>query len=162
MYNFHARLDGELTCRHWLSAPEGCKNTQCRYSHTITGGMAPPSIFACYAYNNGVCHLAKDECLFTHAITDPGSQYIQIRREFSLLMGTWLRLIHFIDLDLSLSDVPIAEAAANAGFDCGNWAKLKSLIDAVRAVNAPVSYPDRWNGKANSIEGTYLIDTLVD
>lgn len=45
-------------------------------------------------------------------------------------------------------DIPIAEAAARAGFDCSNWPGLKNLISAVRAVNAPVSYPDRWTGPA--------------
>ncbi len=68
--------------------------------------------------------------------------------------------MRFIDPDLSLRDVPIAEAAAKAGFDCGNWTKLKSLIDAVRAVNAPVTYPDRWTGKTHHIRGTSLVDTL--
>ena len=49
---------------------------------------------------------------------------------------------------MSPEDVPIAEAAANAGFDCSNWPKLYDLIKAVRAVNAPASYPDRWSGPA--------------
>jgi len=83
MYNFQARRDGELTCRHWLSAPEGCKNTQCKYSHTITGVMAPPSMFACHAYNNGGCSLTEDECLFTHAITSHATKYLNMHREFS-------------------------------------------------------------------------------
>ncbi len=73
----------------------------------------------------------------------------------------WSELILSIDPDLALRDIPIAEAAAKAGFDCGNWAKLKGLITAVRAVNAPTSYPDRWNGKAQFMRTTSLIYPFV-
>ena len=59
-----------------------------------------------------------------------------------------MQLTQHTDPELSSRDTPIAEAAAKAGFDCSNWGKLKRLIDAVRAVNAAVSYPDRWTGPA--------------
>ncbi|KAF6235332.1 hypothetical protein HO173_006528 [Letharia columbiana] len=88
-------------------------------------------MFACYAFNNGGCPLSQDQCLSAHLVTGPGNQYLQIRHS-----------------NLKLSDAPIAEAAARAGFDCSNWPKLKGLIDAVRAVDTPVSYPDRWTGPA--------------
>lgn len=73
----------------------------------------------------------------------------------------WYNLILLIDPDLSLGDVPIAEAAAKAGFDCSYWPKLKSLIDAVRAVNATVSYPDRWNGRARSRKSMIVLGAVV-
>ena len=84
MYAFNSRREGNLTCRHWLLDPAGCRNNQCRYSHTITGAMSPPSMFACYAYNNGGCRLTQDQCLFAHLISGPESQYLQIRRESCL------------------------------------------------------------------------------
>ena len=47
---------------------------------------------------------------------------------------------------MSTKDLHIAEAAAQAGFDCSSWAKLKRLLDAVHSATAPVTYPDRWTG----------------
>ena len=43
-------------------------------------------------------------------------------------------------------DLHIAEAAAQAGFDCSSWAKLKRLLNAIHNATAPVRYPDRWTG----------------
>ena len=79
--SFQSRTEASLTCRHWLLDPSGCLNHQCRYSHMITGALSPPSMFACYAYNNGGCLLPQDQCLFAHLTTGPGNQYLQIRRE---------------------------------------------------------------------------------
>ncbi len=47
---------------------------------------------------------------------------------------------------MSTKDLHIVEAAAQAGFDCSSWAKLKRLLDAVHSATAPVTYPDRWTG----------------
>ena len=47
---------------------------------------------------------------------------------------------------MSTKDLHIAEAAAQAGFDCSSWAKLKRLLNAIRSATAPVTYPDRWTG----------------
>ncbi|KAL2042467.1 hypothetical protein N7G274_004960 [Stereocaulon virgatum] len=58
------------------------------------------------------------------------------------------QLIQLAAPELSPRDTPIAEAAAKAGFDCSDWTKLQRLVEAVRAVDAPVSYPDRWTGPA--------------
>ena len=43
-------------------------------------------------------------------------------------------------------DLHIAEAAAQAGFDCSSWANLKRLLIAIHSATAPVKYPDRWTG----------------
>ena len=43
-------------------------------------------------------------------------------------------------------DLHIAEAAAQAGFDCSSWPKLKRLLNAIHSATAPVRYPDRWTG----------------
>lgn len=43
-------------------------------------------------------------------------------------------------------DLHIAEAAAQAGFDCSSWANLKRLLNAIHSATAPVRYPDRWTG----------------
>lgn len=85
IFTFQSRAEASLTCRHWLLDPSGCLNHQCRYSHTITGALSPPSIFACYAYNNGGCLLPQDQCLFAHLVTGPGNQYLQIRRKEAFL-----------------------------------------------------------------------------
>ena len=47
---------------------------------------------------------------------------------------------------MSTKDLHIAEAAAQAGFDCSCWANLKRLLNAVHSATAPVTYPDRWTG----------------
>lgn len=47
---------------------------------------------------------------------------------------------------MSTKDLHIAEAAAQAGFDCSSWAKLKRLLNAIHNATAPVTYPDRWTG----------------
>ena len=47
---------------------------------------------------------------------------------------------------MSTRDLHIAEAAAQAGFDCSSWAKLKRLLNAIHSATAPVKYPDRWTG----------------
>ncbi|CAD6578528.1 MAG: hypothetical protein ASARMPREDX12_008881 [Alectoria sarmentosa] len=88
-------------------------------------------MFACYAFNNEGCPNSQDQCLFAHLLAGPGNQYLQIRHP-----------------ELMPSDALIAEAAARAGFDCSNWPKLKGLINAVRAIDKPTSYPDRWTGPA--------------
>jgi len=124
--------------------------------------MAPLSVFACYAYKNGGCRLSEDACRFPHAISDPSSQYLQRRRKLSQLATDETELIGILDRDLAPEDVPIAEAAAKAGFDCSNWLKLKGLINAVRAVKAPVTYPDRWNGKPHSLKIISLLGTFFD
>ncbi|KAL9098752.1 MAG: hypothetical protein Q9163_005645 [Psora crenata] len=46
-------------------------------------------------------------------------------------------------------DAPIANAAAEAGFDCSDWHKLEGLINAVKAAVFPVTYPDRYRGAAS-------------
>ena len=43
-------------------------------------------------------------------------------------------------------DLHIAEAAAQAGFDCSSWPNLKRLLNAIHSATAPVTYPDRWTG----------------
>ena len=66
------------------------------------------------------------------------------------------------DPQLAREDVPIAEAARGAGFDCSQWPKLANLIDAVKIAAFPRRrpppyrsfrpppryrssiYPDRW------------------
>ncbi|KAM0798003.1 hypothetical protein BDR22DRAFT_974917 [Usnea florida] len=131
-------VKASMTCRHWLLDPAGCLDNQCSYSHTITSLLSPPSMFLCYAFNNGGCPRSQDQCLFTHLISGPYNRYLQIRHP-----------------EMMPSDAPIAEAAARAGFDCSNWSKLKSLIDAVRNANKPVSYPDRWTGPAAFQSDTY-------
>lgn len=124
MYNFHARRDGELTCRNWLSGPEGCTNPRCSYSHTITGAMAPPSIFACYAYNNGGCQFSEDECLFTHEISDPRSQYLQIRRESRqpTTNMSWAHSVH--------RPRPSSQRRPYCGGRCKRWLRLQQLAKA--------------------------------
>ncbi|CAF9913115.1 MAG: hypothetical protein ALECFALPRED_008638 [Alectoria fallacina] len=132
------RAEASLTCRHWLLDPAGCVHRQCKYSHSITGTLSPPSMFACYAFNNEGCPKPQDQCLFAHLLAGPGNQYLQIRHP-----------------ELRPSDAPIAEAAARAGFDCSKWSKLKGLINAVRAIDKPISYPDRWTGPAAFTSGIY-------
>lgn len=70
-----------------------------------------------------------------------------------------VELIYRLNRDLSPWDVPVAEAAAMAGFDCSDWLRLKGLLDAVRAANAPVTYPDRWTGKLPFIRGMEQVTT---
>lgn len=116
-----SRAEASPTCRHWLLDPAGCLDRQCRHSHTITGALSPPSIFACYAYNNGGCPLSQDECLFAHLLAGPGNQYLQIRCKYPL-QSHYSTFAHSItDPELTPIDVPIAEAAARAGFDCSDW-----------------------------------------
>ena len=55
-------------------------------------------------------------------------------------------LIDFVDPEMHTKDLHIAEAAAQAGFDCSSWAKLKRLLNAIHSATAPVKYPDRWTG----------------
>ena len=43
-------------------------------------------------------------------------------------------------------DLPIAEAAAKAGFDCSDWNKLRGLITAVKDAVQAVTYPDKYIG----------------
>lgn len=69
IYAFNSRREGSLTCRHWLLDPTGCQNNQCRYTHKITGTISPPSMFACYAFNNGGYRHRRHQCLFAHLIT---------------------------------------------------------------------------------------------
>lgn len=85
MIAFQTRAEASLTCRHWLLDPAGCLEHRCKYSHTITGALSPPSMFACYAFNNGGCPLSQDQCLFAHLLTRPGNQYLQIRRKWRFL-----------------------------------------------------------------------------
>lgn len=97
MFTFQSRAEASPTCRHWLLDPAGCMDQQCRYSHKITGSLSPPSMFACYAYNNGGCPLSQDQCLFAHLLAVPGNQYLQIRRKEELLSHyisplTWLQI----------------------------------------------------------------------
>ena len=47
---------------------------------------------------------------------------------------------------MSTKDLHIAEAAAQAGFDCSSWSNLKRLLNAIHSATAPVKYPDRWTG----------------
>ena len=146
MYRFQAQTFGGQTCRFWLLSPTGCTDRFCKYTHSMTGTVSPPSSFACYAYNNGGCQLAQDQCLFAHLITGPQHPYLQICRASLTLNTSYLTLPNtFTDPQLSLRDFPIAEAAAKAGFDCGSWPKLKNLIDAVRKAEFP-SYPNRSSG----------------
>ncbi|KAG8528185.1 uncharacterized protein KY384_007102 [Bacidia gigantensis] len=55
---------------------------------------------------------------------------------------------------LSSQDLRIAQAAADGGFDCSNWPKLRDLLIATKAAVQPTSgkskprYPDRYNGPA--------------
>ncbi|MCJ1453277.1 hypothetical protein MMC28_003623 [Mycoblastus sanguinarius] len=110
--------------------------------------MSPPSVYACYAFNNGGCCLSQDQCLFAHLLTGPSSQYLQIRREFHRSETYQTRLTTCADRSLSPRDYQIAEAAGRAGFDCSNWSKLKGLIDALRTADTAATYPDRWTGPA--------------
>ena len=54
--------------------------------------------------------------------------------------------MEFVDPEMHTKDLHIAEAAAQAGFDCSSWAKLKRLLNAIHSATAPVKYPDRWTG----------------
>ena len=82
MYSFRAHNEASQTCRMWLLSPSNCRNQQCRYSHTITDVVSPPSMFICWAYNNGGCLSSQERCLFAHRTTGSENQYLQICRKF--------------------------------------------------------------------------------
>ncbi|KAK0514364.1 hypothetical protein JMJ35_002981 [Cladonia borealis] len=139
------RRGSTLTCRQWLLDPAGCSDQQCVYQHAITGFVSPPSMFACYAFNHGGCKFPQDRCLFSHLFAGPRFRYTQMQHP-----------------EMSTRDLHIAEAAAQAGFDCSSWAKLKRLLNAIHSATAPVKYPDRWTGSGAFKSGIYPSRWVAD
>ena len=154
MYRFHAPASRNLTCRHWLLSPVGCFDRKCPYAHTMTGVVAPPSSIPCFSHEKGGCRYEQDECLLTHRqITYQGHQF-GLHRESRSAMSIHIRKITYVSTDpqLASEDIPIAEAAATAGFDISSWPKLNNLINAVRSAALPSqsnfwSVPAAWTLK---------------
>lgn len=154
MYRFRTPVSRDLTCRHWLLSPVGCFDRKCRYAHTMTGVVAPPSSIPCFSHENGGCRYEQDECLLTHRqMTYQGHQF-GLHRESSFATSIRIRKItyKFPDPQLASEDIPIAEAAATAGFDISSWPKLNNLVNAVRSAALPSqsnfwSVPAAWTLK---------------
>lgn len=111
----------------------------------MTGVVSPPVSLPCYAHDNGGCQHVQEQCLFSHRNTGLHHHHpLQICRESTVRSLHLCPSNAFTDPRLALRDVPIAEAAAKAGFDSGSWPKLRNLINAVRRAALP-SHPDYWS-----------------
>ena len=78
--------------------------------------------------------------------TMSGLAFRTCKYNVSSCMWIWACLIELVDPEMPTKDLHIAEAAAQAGFDCSSWAKLKRLLNAIHSATATVTYPDRWTG----------------